>query len=132
MLFDVLDATTVRRTRHFIKRYYGHERIRGPNGTEIHIHFPKPKVSPVTYDLEAAMPGVFEEIQSALVPDGNGASRLTLARYAPERYLKRNAGVPPTTAALLGLIRTGILKRFESSSHAFAQTLRSSGARTPS
>ena len=69
VLFDVLDATTVRRTRHFIKRYYGHERIRGPNGTEIYIHFPKPKVSPVTYDLEAAMPGVFKEIQSALVPD---------------------------------------------------------------
>lgn len=124
VLFDVLDATTVRRTRHFIKRYYGHERIRGPNGTEIHIHFPKPKVSPVTYDLEAAMPGVFEEIQAALVPDANGVSRLTLARYAPEGYLKRNAGVPATTAALLGLIRTGILKRFESSSHAFAQTLR--------
>ena len=35
MLFDVLDAVTVRRTRHFVRRYYPNDRIRGPGGVEM-------------------------------------------------------------------------------------------------
>jgi hypothetical protein len=46
---------------------------------------------------------------------------LTLARYQPENYA---AGQPPAGAdrAIVGLIRSGLLKRFESSVHAFALT----------
>ncbi|MBX3214349.1 MAG: hypothetical protein KF850_20105 [Labilithrix sp.] len=122
-LFDVLDATTVRRTRHFIKRYYPNERIKDSKGNEISIKFPRPCVLPVTYDLDAAMPGLFERIRDALDP-ADGEHRLTLARYAPDEYRKRGAGVDAQTAALIGLLRSGILKRFESSAHAFAATLR--------
>lgn len=122
-LFDVLDATTVRRTRHFIKRYYPNEKIKDPKGNEISIKFPKPRVLPVTYDLDEAMPGLFERIRDALDP-ADGEHRLTLARYAPDEYRKRGAGVDAQTAALIGLLRAGILKRFESSAHAFAATLR--------
>jgi hypothetical protein len=44
-----------------------------------------------------------------------------MARYQPENY---PAGEPRGEAdsALVGLIRSGLLKRFESSVHAFAET----------
>lgn len=122
-LFEVLDATTVRRTRHFIKRYYPNERIRDVKGQEITIRFPKPSVLPVTYDFDAALPGLFARIRDALAP-ASGQPKLTLARYAPDDYRKRPMPPDPRTTALAGLLRSGILKRFESSSFAFAQTLR--------
>jgi hypothetical protein len=121
-LFGVLDATTVRRTRHFIKRYYPNDKIRAADGSEVHIRFPKPAVLPVTYDLDAAMPGLFDWIRDALAP-ASGVPALTLARYAPDDYKKRSVQ-SGSTAALVGLVRTGILKRFESSAFAFEMTLR--------
>lgn len=121
-LFEVIDATTVRRTRHFIKRYYPNEKIRGPDGVEVHIRFPKPVVLPVNYDLDAALPGLFDRIRDALAP-ASGEPRLTLARYAPDRYRRSGTPEEARTAALVGLLRTGILKRFESSAFAFEQTL---------
>jgi hypothetical protein len=121
-LFDVLDATTVRRTRHFIKRYYPDETFRNADGSETRVRFPRPVVLPVTYDLDAAMPGLFERLKDALAP-ASGQPRLTLARYAPQPYRKQSVPPDPSTAALVGLLRSAILKRFESSAHAFATTL---------
>ncbi|MBI4705473.1 MAG: helicase, partial [Deltaproteobacteria bacterium] len=121
-LFDVLDATTVRRTRHFVKRYYPNETIRAADGSSVQIRFPKPVVLPVSYDLDAALPGIFDRIRDALAPS-SGHPQLTLARYAPNRYRKSPAADPDQTAALVGLLRAGILKRFESSQFAFEQTL---------
>jgi len=40
LLFDVLDAVTVRRTRHFVRRYYPYDRIRIHGGAEIPVQFP--------------------------------------------------------------------------------------------
>lgn len=121
LLFDVLDATTVRRTRHFVERFYPHDRITLPDKTRVTIQFPTPHVKPVTYDLDQLLPGFFAELGQALAPDGT-EPRLTLARYWPSRY--QRAGEPdPREAALVGLIRSGLLKRFESSAHAFASTV---------
>ena len=45
---------------------------------------------------------------------------LTLARYAPSRY--GPGGVDAREVQLTGLLRSGLLKRFESSPYAFART----------
>jgi superfamily II DNA or RNA helicase len=119
-LFDVLDATAVRRTRHFVRRYYPSDRVKDHAGREIPVRFPDPHVESDTYSFDTLLPGFFDEIKEALAPE-EGDPKLTLARYAPSRYIP---GVLESLseAALVGLLRSGLLKRFESSAHAFAET----------
>jgi hypothetical protein len=119
-LFDVLDATAVRRTRHFVRRYYPNDRIKGPGGKEISVVFPDPHVESDTYSFDTVLPGFFDEIKEALAPE-KGDPKLTLARYAPSSYLLV-AQESLSEAALVGLLRSGLLKRFESSAYAFAET----------
>jgi hypothetical protein len=119
-LFDILDATTVRRTRHFVRRFYPNDRVIGPGGVEIPVQFPEPHVHAVKYSLDDVLPGFFEEFARALAP-ADGEPKLTLARYAPGQY-RPGAPLDPREAALVGLLRSGLLKRFESSAHAFAVT----------
>jgi len=119
-LFDILDATTVRRTRHFVRRYYPNDRVYGLRGEEILVRFPNPKVKAVTYSLDDVLPGFFDEFKDALAPE-EGAPKLTLARYSPKKYCHEPVE-DLREAALVGLLRSGLLKRFESSVHAFART----------
>lgn len=128
VLFDILDATTVRRTRHFVKRYYPLDTVVGPDGTRVRITFPKPRVRPIEYSLEKALPHLLDDFEEALMPEDE-EPELTMARYAPSHYLTRQLTPDEKAsvvreAALVGLIRSGLLKRLESSSHAFANTLR--------
>lgn len=119
-LFDVLDCVTVRRTRHFVKEYYPNDTIPGPDGIRIPIRFPQPHVERVAYDLDEVLPGFFDEFAAALAPE-EGDPQLTLARYWPSRY--RHAAEPDhREVALVGLLRSGLLKRFESSAYAFSCT----------
>jgi hypothetical protein len=120
-LFDILDATTVRRTRHFVRRYYPNDRVVGPGGVEIPIQFPDPHVRSVTYSFDEALPGFFDDFARAMAPE-EGEPELTLARYTPGRYKLSGDTSDPREAALVGLLRSGLLKRFESSVRAFAQT----------
>lgn len=119
-LFDILDATTVRRTRHFVRRYYPNERVKGPSDQDILVRFPDPHVEAVTHSFDTVLPGFFEEFAEALAPE-EGDPKLTLARYSPSRYLP-GVAVDLREAALVGLLRSGLLKRFESSAYAFART----------
>ncbi|MCE9584695.1 MAG: helicase, partial [Planctomycetes bacterium] len=121
-LFDVLDQVTVRRTRHFVKKYYSNEMVTGPRGEKQVVRFPDPHVERIGYDLDAVLPGFFDEIREALVgADEHSEPLLKMARYFPSAYRKR--GKPEgSQLALVGLIRTGLLKRFESSVHAIALT----------
>jgi superfamily II DNA or RNA helicase len=121
VLFDVLDATTVRRTRHFVQRFYPHDRIELKDGTKVTIQFPRPHVKARTYDLDHVLPGFFQEFAAILQPE-NGEPLLSMARYWPSRY-RRGGGPDAREVALVGLIRSGLLKRFESSARAFANTL---------
>ncbi len=121
LLFDVLDATTVRRTRHFVQRFYPNDRVKGPDGTEIPIRFPDPHVKAVNYSLDEVLPGFFQEFQDAIAPTA-GPPKLTLARYEPSKYLIGAAQPSLQEAALAGLLRSGLLKRFESSAYAFSRT----------
>ncbi|MBI1798558.1 MAG: DEAD/DEAH box helicase family protein [Candidatus Eisenbacteria bacterium] len=122
-LFDILDSVTVRRTRHFVKSYYANDRIKAPDGTTYTIQFPEPHVEARTYDLEKVLPGFFEEFARILQPE-DGEPLLTMARYAPSSYGK-GGKAEARELALVGLIRTGLLKRFESSAFAFSNTLAS-------
>lgn len=133
-LFDILDQVAVRRTRHFVKRYYPSDRIR-VDGLEIPITFPKPIVHKVDYDLDEVLPGFFERLAHAIDcetpecgehPDLEGEPVLSLARYVPSRFLRSviagKADPDAGQVQLSGLLRSGLLKRFESSAHAFATT----------
>lgn len=125
-LFDVLDAIAVRRTRRFVKDFYAGEKVGG-----ITITFPKVNVEPpVLYDLDPLLPGFFDRLEHAL-DCASGAcehdadvaeqSTLKLARYAPSRYAV-SGEQDAYEHQLAGLLRSGLLKRFESSIHAFALT----------
>jgi len=121
VLFDILDATAVRRTRHFVKRFYPDDRIETKDG-RVTIQFPRPHVHSESYDFEKLLPGFFDEVAAVLDPE-DGEAQLSMARYWPTKYPKGGGSPDPREAALVGLIRSGLLKRFESSAHAFANTL---------
>lgn len=120
MLYPIIDATTVKRTRNFVKKHYEHDSIRGPDGKLMPIRFPKPIASTLEYNFDEVLPGFFDRFEEELAPAA-GPPRLTLARYQSELYL---GGLEPDgeDTALVGLVRSGLLKRFESSAHAFRMT----------
>ena len=123
-LFDVLDAVAVRRTRSFVKTYYANDTIR-INDIEQRITFPTPRVRQVDYDLDTVVPGLFNRLADALDPDADSRSpgTLTLARYVPSMY-RLDGEEDRKQTHLGGLLRSGLLKRFESSPHAFVRTCR--------
>ena len=123
-MFDVLDGVAVRRTRSFVKTHYANDTIR-INDIEQRITFPTPRVRQVDYDLDAVVPGLFNRLADALDPDADSRSpgTLTLARYVPSMY-RLDGEEDRKQTHLGGLLRSGLLKRFESSPHAFVQTCR--------
>lgn len=124
-LFEILDAVVVRRTRRFVKDYYPNDTIKW-DGRDVPIRFPEPEVKRVSYDLSDSFAGFFDRFTAALpgredTKDDNAGPSLTLARYAPSAYLLKEDSFP-YERQLVGLLRSGLLKRFESSSYAFAAT----------
>ena len=135
-LFDVIDAVAVRRMRQFIKKHYPDSKIPGDAGGQI-VRFPETRVEAVPYELDDVLPsGFFEEFKNALSPDGLASDGeasdadpkvLTLARYTPSVYLQDGSpaweeSVELYENRLAGLMRSLLLKRFESSPHAFANS----------
>jgi superfamily II DNA or RNA helicase len=112
-LFPLVDALTVRRDRGFLERHYPNERF--ADGTV--VRFPKPRLDERRYDLDEVYPGVFPAVVAAI-------DALTMARYRPDAYLKRNPESFAREEALTGLLRSQLLKRFESSAWAAITTLR--------
>ena len=121
-LFDVLDAVAVRRTRAFVKRFYPNDTIK-VGGQDQQIVFPTPRVHKVDYNLDAVMPGFFDRFAHALDPDVGieDPSVLTMARYSPSQF-RLDHEEDAYEKQLVGLLRSGLLKRFESSPYAFAET----------
>lgn len=109
-MFALIDATSVRRTRRFIQRNYPNARLNGEP-----IRFPTAVLRTHRYDLDDAYPGLFGTV--AQVIDG-----LTLARYRPDDY-RLDGDSDSRARGLAGLLRTSLLKRFESSVDAFRMTL---------
>ena len=121
-LFDVLDAVAVRRTRTFVKRFYPNDTIK-VGGQEQQIVFPTPRVHKVDYNLDEVMPGFFDRFAQALDPDADVEDPLvlTMARYSPSQF-RLDREEDAYEKQLAGLLRSGLLKRFESSPYAFAET----------
>ncbi len=122
VLYPIIDATTVKRTRQFVKKHYANDTISGPDGKPQPIVFPQPRAISVRYSLDNLLPGFFDHLERALDPDGSGS--ILFARYKPQVYLLDRDGEEDARAdALVGLLRSGLLKRFESSVHAFRRTV---------
>ncbi|WP_049936336.1 helicase-related protein [Haloplanus natans] len=122
LLFDVLDETTVRRTRRFIKNHYENATMPDGEGGEIRINFPDPQPKRVDYTFTDTFGDeYFHDVAQGLAAGDHEEAELTLARYRPSYYLEGEEDA--SELSLVGLLRTGLLKRFESSSYAFANTL---------
>ncbi len=119
-LFPIIDATTVKRTRQFIQKHYKNDIIKAPDGRTMPIIFPTPNTKTVRYSLDKMFP--FENIEEALDPESN--NKIQFSRYLPDIYLKQTDRESQHRAeGVAGLLRSGLLKRFESSLVAFSNTL---------
>ncbi len=113
LLYPIIDATTVKRTREFVRRHYAGDNITGPDGAPTPIVFPAPQAVSVRYNLDEMLPGFFDRLEAALDPESPDA--IAFSRYMPDLYLREGAE-PEEEAraqALAGLLRSGLLKRFE-------------------
>ncbi len=148
-LFDVLDAVAVRRTRQFVRHHYIGQRLEKDG---LPLSFPEPTVERVDYSLAPLLTdsdtghSFFDTFAHALgadsddddvffsgrIPDEGLSSldveRLTLAGYTPSRYQVSDDDLDRRQRAaevqVSGLLRTGLLKRLESSTRAFVLTCR--------
>ena len=123
LLFPIIDASTVKRTRQFVKKHYAGDNIIGPDGRPQPIVFPQPRAISVRYNLDDLLPGFFDRLEAALDPDRSDA--ITFTRYIPDAYrLGAKDGEEDARArAMVGLLRSCVLKRFESSAFAFRRTV---------
>ena len=123
VLYPIIDATTVKRTRQFVKKHYAGDTIEGSGGLPVPIVFPEPRALSVRYNLDDLLPGFFDHLEKALDPES--ADCIHFARYEPDAYLISGADEEEKARAqaIVGLLRTGLLKRFESSAHAFRRTV---------
>ncbi|MCG7414242.1 SNF2-related protein [Microbacterium aurum] len=133
-LFDLMDQVAVRRTRKFVKDNYRGETIAGPGGKKIPVEFPDADVQRVDYQLDVPGEVLVDAVTYALdIPDDEAhvasfsvrrsdPGRLLLARYVPSRYL-RSEDLNKTEVSNMGLLRSALLKRLESSPTALAGTL---------
>lgn len=111
VLYPLADAVSVRRDRAFIERAY--EDATFPDGTP--VRFPEPSLRTHRYDLDAAHPGLFESVADQI--DG-----LTMARYRPSAF-DLAADEESAEVQLAGLLKSGLLKRFESCWRACLETI---------
>ncbi len=132
-LFNLMDKVAVRRTRRFIKKEYTNDYITNNRGELVPIEFPTPSIERLTYDLDIDSDDIVGRVIYALaVSDDENLviragtnrdpARLSLARYAPSVYLKAN-DIDHLQITNVGLLRSGLLKRLESSTAALVATL---------
>ena len=126
-LQEILNHILIRRTRRHIRTYYPDARINGQP-----LVFPDRKLETITYSIEDTYRGpddtagesrVYKRLHDLM-------GRLTYARYALFDYVRPEHQNEPkyqelqrAGAALRGLMRVMLFKRFESSVHAFRETV---------
>lgn len=111
-LFDLLEETTVRRSRYDVrKRQEAGEKIILPGKGE--IHFPERVLRAINYDLEQTYRGFYAEIAAQI-------ENLSLVSYNLEQFrTARDETTVERGNAIIGIIKTTFLKRLESSLAAF-------------
>jgi hypothetical protein len=133
-LFDLMDQVAVRRTRKFVKEHYANEMIFGPDGKPTTIRFPQPKVRRIDYELDKdglalidAMVYALDDPTDPQAPQpwedrSRDPERLMLARYLSSRYTVDH-DLQAYQVSNSGLLRSGLLKRLESSPQALKSSL---------
>lgn len=133
-LFDLMDQVAVRRTRKFVKEHYTNELITGPDGKPTTIKFPQPKVRRIDYDLTDeglalidAMVFALDDPTDPTAPRAweervRDPKRLMLARYLSSMYTVDH-DLLQFQITNVGLLRSGLLKRLESSPQALHSSL---------
>ena len=133
-LFDLMDQVAVRRTRKFVKEHYANELIIGPDGTPTTIKFPQPKVRRIDYDLNEDGVALIDAMVYALDDPtdphtvrawedrSRDSKRLMLARYLSSMYTVDH-DLQEYQITNAGLLRSGLLKRLESSPQALHASL---------
>ena len=133
-LFDLMDQVAVRRTRKFVKEHYAADLIIGPDGKPTPIKFPQPKVRRIDYDLDTDGLALIDAMVYALDDPTNphaprawqdrsrDPNRLMLARYLSSMYTVDH-DLQEYQITNAGLLRSGLLKRLESSPQALHSSL---------
>lgn len=135
-LVDLLRNIMVRRTRRYVLDQWGKDDENGRRYLRVgdeNKYFPQRKMKTARYDINKVYQRKFETIVKYLAkPESSpGEKTLTLARYSLGLYLKdeyknielyKELGM--AGERLIGLIRTLLLKRMESSLDAFKQSIR--------
>ncbi|MFW0793170.1 SNF2-related protein [Gordonia sp. CPCC 205515] len=133
-LFDLMDQVAVRRTRKFVKEHYANELIRGADGKLTTLKFPQPKVRRIDYDLNddglALIDAMVYALDDPTDPHASRAweersrdpQRLMLARYLSSMYTVDH-DLQEYQITNAGLLRSGLLKRLESSPQALHASL---------
>ncbi|MDE0179387.1 MAG: SNF2-related protein, partial [Gammaproteobacteria bacterium] len=130
LLYPIIDATTVKRTRQFVKKHYSGDNIIGPDGRPQPIVFPQPRAISVRYNLDDLLPGFFDRLEAALELEGGDA--ITFTRYMPDAHRcdAVDSEEEARAHAMVRLLGSGLLKRFASSAFAFHRTVSKMAAET--
>jgi superfamily II DNA or RNA helicase len=121
---DVIDKVTVRRTRENIEKYAPYMEDLQKQG----IKFPQiEKPREVEYILPPDLKLLFEKTMSILVPkadeDGLSYARYRAIENLTGEFAERYANAEATSRSLAIIYRTHMVKRLESSFHAFRKSL---------
>ena len=128
-LVDLLRNIMIRRTRRYVLSQWGKEDESGRKYLQVgseNKYFPKRKMQTERYDINKVYQKKYEKIVGLIDTENLTFARYSLGIYVKEKYkdveVYKDLGIAGTK--LVGLIRTLLLKRMESSLEAFKQSIR--------
>lgn len=110
-LFNLLEEVVVRRNRSFIQEHYSEATINGQP-----LRFPQRQLATLEYNLSDTYSGLFGQILAMIEALRLPAYNAEAFKHSPSIVNKRQE---QTNSSLIGLLKTNLLKRFESSVEAF-------------
>jgi len=119
-LGDVLNEISIRRTRDYIRRNYPEAEIKGEK-----VIFPERVLENIEYELDAAYQGMYREIADTITEKLSMASYRVLEYKKEEKISPEEKDAIQRMGALVGIFRTVLLKRLESSVEAFRRSIAS-------
>ena len=128
-LVDLLRNIMIRRTRRYVLNQWGKEDESGRKYLQVgseNKYFPKRKMQTERYDINKVYQKKYEKIVGLIDRENLTFARYSVGIYVKEKYkdveVYKDLGIAGTK--LVGLIRTLLLKRMESSLEAFKQSIR--------
>ena len=128
-LVELLLNIMVRRTRRYVLKQWGKTDENGNKYLQVgneNKYFPKRKMKTERYDINKVYQRKYEKIVSLIDKENLTFARYSVGLYVKEKYkdiqIYKDLGI--AGPKLVGLIRTLLLKRMESSLEAFKQSIR--------